>query len=235
MTPSFNDYAERICALPAVPEESDVLNRRFRLGREGRLEAFYAPLHGVNHDARIVIVGLTPGLSQMLVAFREARALLVEGWRPPGIYHEIRRRMAFAGTMRRNLIEMLDRIGVAERLDLASTTALFDDASDLLHSTSTLRFPVLRDRRNYSGSPSLKHSQLLTSMAAANLVPELDKLPIALIVPLGRAVEGALAHLGIDQSRKMLHGFPHPSGGNGHRTSQFKSEYRQLRRAARNW
>ena len=233
MTPRFDDYAEKIRSLPAVPKESDLLGRRFLMGREGRLEAFYAPLHAVTQDARIVIVGLTPGLSQMLLAFREARTLLVEGWRPPEIFQEIRRRMAFAGSMRRNLIEMLDRIGVAERLDLASTAALFDDASNLLHSTSALRYPVLRDRRNYSGSPSIGNSRLLTNMAMANLLPELEKLPDALIVPLGRAVEGALAHLGIDQSRRMLHGFPHPSGGNGHRTSQFKSEYRQLRRAVR--
>ena len=46
MTPSFDDYVEKIRFLPPVPEESDVLNDRFLLGREGRLEAFYAPLHG---------------------------------------------------------------------------------------------------------------------------------------------------------------------------------------------
>ena len=31
--------------------------------KAARLEAFYAPLHGVTANARIVIVGLTPGLS----------------------------------------------------------------------------------------------------------------------------------------------------------------------------
>ena len=56
--------------------------------------------------------------------------------------------MAFAGTMRRNLIDMLDRIGIAEWLDLASTAAPFDEASNLLHSTSALRYPVMRDRAN---------------------------------------------------------------------------------------
>ena len=235
MTPSFDDYAERIRAFPAIPDQSDLLDRRFRLGREGRLEVFYAPLHGVAADAQIVIVGLTPGLSQMALAFREARTLLVEGWRPPEIFHEIRRRMAFAGTMRRNLIDMLDRIGVAEWLDLASTAALFDEASNLLHSTSALRYPVTRDRGNYRGSPSVRNSRLLTNLAAANLPPELESLPDAMIVPLGRAVEQALDHLGFARSPRVLHGFPHPSGGNGHRVSQFKSEYRQLRRAVQNW
>lgn len=78
-----------------------MLNDRFLLGCEGGLEAFYAPLHGVTADARIVIVGLTPGLSQVLLAFRGAKTLLTEGCRPPEIPGEIRRQMAFAGTMRR--------------------------------------------------------------------------------------------------------------------------------------
>ncbi len=235
MTPSFDDYVEKIRFLPPVPEESDVLDDRFLLGREGRLEAFYAPLHGVTANARIAIVGLTPGLSQMLLAFRVARTLLVEGWRPPEIFGEIRRQMAFAGTMRSNLIAMLDRLGVAERLDLPSTATLFESASGQLHTTSALRYPVLRKRRNYSGSPKVENSRLLTEMTTANLPHELEKLPDALIVPLGRAVEGALAYLGLDGSRRMLRGFPHPSGGNGHRVAQFKSEYRQLRRAVRAW
>ncbi len=47
--------------------------------------------------------------------------------------------MAFAGTMRTNLIANLDGIGVAERLDLPTTAAQFDHASDQLHSSSALR------------------------------------------------------------------------------------------------
>ena len=171
----------------------------------------------------------------MLLAFRVAKTLRAEDWRPPEIFSEIRRQMAFAGTMRSNLIAMLDRIGVAERLDLASTAALFERASDHVHSTSALRYPVLRERRNYSGSPKVESSRLLTEMTTANLPQELEQLPDALIVPLGRAVEGALGYLGFDGSRRTLRGFPHPSGGNGHRVAQFKSEYPQLRRAVRAW
>ena len=52
------------------PTESDVLNECFLMAREGRLEAFYAPLHGVTANAQVVIVGLTPGLSQMVLAFQ---------------------------------------------------------------------------------------------------------------------------------------------------------------------
>ena len=121
MTPNFDDYADKIRSLPSVPEESDVLTSRFLLDREDRLEVYYAPLHGITTGARVVIVGLTPGKSQVLKALQAARTLLSEGWRPPRIFDEIRRRMAFAGPMRRNLITMLDKIGVAERLDLPTT------------------------------------------------------------------------------------------------------------------
>ncbi len=235
MTPNFDDYADKIRSLPSVPEESDVLTSRFLLDREDRLEVYYAPLHGITTGARVVIVGLTPGKSQVLKALQAARTLLSEGWRPPRIFDEIRRRMAFAGPMRRNLITMLDKIGVAERLDLPTTAALFDDASGYLHSTSALRYPVLKSGRNYSGSPNIDSSRLLSDLTSANLLPELQQHPNALIVPLGRAVERALAHLGLDCSRRTLWGFPHPSAGNGHRVAQFTSEYRQLRRAVSDW
>ena len=56
MTPRSSDYVEKIRSLPADPKDSDVLNDRFLLGSEGRLEAFNAPLHGVTPNARIVIV-----------------------------------------------------------------------------------------------------------------------------------------------------------------------------------
>ena len=235
MTPLFDDYEKQIRSLPADPTASDVLRRRFLLAREGTLEAFYAPLHGVTADAEVVIVGLSPGLSQMLLAFREARDLLRSGCGAPGIFDEIRRRMAFAGPMRRNLIVMLDAIGVARRLELPTTAALFDHAASRLHSTSALRYPVLKNRRNYSGSPKVEGSTLLSTMARANLPAELDLLPDAVIVPLGRAVEATLGHLRLDRSHKVLWGFPHPSGGNGHRVSQFKTEYDSLRRTVRAW
>ena len=35
----------------------------------------------------------------MVAAFQNARRLFLEGRRPPRLFHEIRRRMAFKGTM----------------------------------------------------------------------------------------------------------------------------------------
>ena len=79
------------------------------------------------------------------------------------------------------------------RLGLDTSAELFGDASHQLHSTSALRYPVLIEGSNYRGSPQIGRSPLLTEIVSANLPYELKQLPNALIVPLGKAVEGALA------------------------------------------
>ena len=235
MTPAFRDYETAIRSLPSDATLADVANDRFLLARDGRLEAFYAPLHGVTSKADVVIIGLTPGRSQMVLAFRQARTLLYEGLRPPRLFGEVSRRMAFAGPMRTNLVHMLDKIGLADHLGLQTTVELFGSAAAQLHSTSVLRYPVLKDGADYKGSPKVSTSRLLTEMAQTNLTVELEQLGNAFVIPLGRAVEDALAHLGFRRSTRILWGFPHPSGGNGHRVKQFNQEYRSLRRAVRAW
>ena len=237
MRPCFDDYVAKIRSLPDDPADNDVVTSDFLLEEEGRIEVYYAPLHGVITDAKIIIVGITPGIQQMVAAFAEARMLLHEGMKPPHIFKEIRRRMAFAGSMRTNLIDMLDKIGVADRLELASTAQLFADASHLLHSTSALRYPVFNQGKNYTGSnPPIHRSPLLKSLLTSTLPPELDQVPDALIVPLGKAVTtDALKIIGFDKERRVLRGFPHPSGGNGHRKAQFQREFHNLCDIVRAW
>ena len=235
ITPRFADFEHKLRALPADLTEIDVVGDDFLLAREGPLEVFYAPLHGVTPDAEIVIVGLTPGRSQMLATFREARRLLHDGWHPPQLFGEVRHRITFGGTMRTNLIRMLDRIGVAERLELETCADLFGSASRLLHSTSALRYPVFFKGNNYRGAPKIGNSKLLSNIVKNNLPNTLKRFPNAQIVPLGRAVEEGLQVAGVGESSRILKGFPHPSGANGHRIKQFKSEYRRLRSAVSKW
>jgi hypothetical protein len=56
------------------------------------------------------------------------------------------------------------------------------------------------------------------------LTARLDFSPRALVIPLGKAVNHALNRLitaGRVDPARVLVGFPQPSGGNGHRVSQF--------------
>jgi hypothetical protein len=44
---------------------SELINDKFLLFSDGKLSAYYVPFHYMNRKARVVLVGLTPGWTQM--------------------------------------------------------------------------------------------------------------------------------------------------------------------------
>ena len=95
----------------------------------------------------------------------------------------------------------------------------------MLHTASAIRYPVFQGDANYTGqNPRIIRSPMLMQLARAMLVPELNSIPEAVIVPCGKSVEELLQALtdeGLLKSRRWLRGFPHPSGANGHRKRLF--------------
>lgn len=81
----------------------------------------------VNPSAKVVIVGITPGNSQL------------ENSRDGLTLREIKRINAFGGNMRQNLIRMLDYIGVNHLLGIASCSTLWEEDFDLVEMTSLLK------------------------------------------------------------------------------------------------
>ena len=69
----FRRFADAIRDLPAQIDRSTLLSERFRLHSDQRLSIYYAPVDYVNTRARLAIVGVTPGWTQMEVAYRTAR------------------------------------------------------------------------------------------------------------------------------------------------------------------
>jgi len=61
-----------------------------------------------------------------------------------------------------------------------------------------------------------------------------DRRPDAIVIPLGRQATSAVDLAGVDPQR-VLYGFPHPSGANGHRLAQHRANQDQLADAARAW
>lgn len=47
--------------------------------RDGDIEVCYVPFEYVNTEAKVVIVGITPGMTQMVNALREARNQIIKG------------------------------------------------------------------------------------------------------------------------------------------------------------
>ena len=63
----FSRYQGFLTSLPVRKkyEHSDLLVSDLLLAEEGRLRVFYAPLDWANANARVIILGITPGWTQM--------------------------------------------------------------------------------------------------------------------------------------------------------------------------
>lgn len=237
----FASYASSIRALP--PRErlgkDDLLTPEFRLHQDERLAIYYAPFDHVNGDAKVAVVGVTPGWTQMEIAYRSASRDLRAGLPPGEVLRRAKRRASFAGTMRKNLTTMLNDLGLPEHLGIGATETLFAEDHPLLHATSAIRYPAFAKGRNYTGhSPKPLKSAPLRYLIEHVLAEELRSVPEAVIVPLGGSVSGMLrplADAGIIEGDRCLWGFPHPSGANGHRVREFQERRVQLREQLRGW
>jgi hypothetical protein len=230
----------RLRALPAGElGPAELLTPEFLLDVEGSLTTYWIPFERLNPHARIVIVGLTPGWYQMKEAFAAARAALQAGMSDESVLDHVDRQASFAGSMRNNMVKMLDAIGLPAALGIESCADLFAHQDSLIHGTSALRYPVFVQGKNYGGqNPRVARSPLLTRYVREQLAPELQAVPDALILPLGKAVEDCLGMLirdgELDEVR-CLFGFPHPSGANGHRVVQFERNQATLQNEVARW
>lgn len=188
------------------------------LARAGRVSVHWAPFERTPTDARVVLVGITPGRQQAQVALDAFRQALLGSAEIETALERAKASGSFAGPVRRNLIDMLDHVGLHDLLDIPSSAELFSPAPRVpAHFTSALRYPVFVDGANYNGTPDMLHTSLLRSMVDELLASEARTLPDALWVPLGPKPSRALRYLverGILHPSRVLDGLPHPSGAN---------------------
>lgn len=194
------------------------------LGAEGPLSIYYAPFDTVNPQARVVLVGITPGRTQANNALAEARRQLQAGESVEQALHAAKKTGAFSGAMRSNLVALLDQVGVQRWLGLGTCESLFGESGELLHTTSVLPFPVFLNGENYNGKPDPTDNALLRSVVQEHFVPQVRALPKAVFVPLGPVATKVMQRLqdqGVVPARQVLSGLPHPSGANAERIQYF--------------
>ena len=225
--------------LPSLPPgDVDLSDDKLTIAAEGHLRVVYVPFDLIRPAAPLILVGLTPGAHQARLAIAAARDAYAAGADRLGAQRAAKETASFSGPLRRNLTAMLDAIGIPAALGLTSSADLFADAGGLVHTTSAVRYAVFRDGRNYSGSPSPTRTPMLAEWVAGLLAPELAAVPDALIIPLGNRVTsclGWLADQNLVDPHRVLHGFPHPSGANGHRVQRFAAERRRMARDVGAW
>ncbi|MEK5182607.1 uracil-DNA glycosylase family protein [Paenibacillus odorifer] len=237
----LHQYKSAILSLPkgTVLTKEDLQVDKLLMERNGKVEMYYAPHNEyINPSAKVIIMGLTPGFTQMGLAIQEAIIGLEAGLPDEEVCRTAKEAARFAGSMRNTLIHMLDTLKLHQHLNLTSCEELFQQQQTILHTSSLLRFPVFVDKKNYSGTqPKLLSNSFLRAQALSSLREELNILSRALIIPLGKTVESILQLLvsaGELDKQRCLWGFPHPSGANGHRYKQFASHQEQMMKILHN-
>ena len=208
--------------------QKNVKDKKFLLEKEKNIEIYYAPFDYINTKAKIVIVGITPGLQQMLQSYEvinQGKSL-----------KEVKDLSSFKGSMRTGLIKYLDELKINDILKIKSCESLFNKNSKYLHTTSLVKYPVFDKGKNYSGANILK-KKLLLDFIEKNFLEELKTLKKSIIIPLGNTVSSTIEYLNNKYKLKLscfLKGFPHPSGANARKNIQFKENKRNMKILLRN-
>ena len=232
MKKTLYDYKEILKELPLKNKytKEELLREEFLIDKEKNIEIYYAPHNEyLNHKAKVFIIGITPGFQQMSTAIATARKELEVSDNIEDIQYKCKVAARFSGSLRKNIISMLDRIELNKVLELQSCSELFEKKDYLLHTISLIPYPVFVKGENYTGhTPKLIKSDFLMKYVYDNFINEFNKLEESekiLLIPLGKAVEEVLLNLkdkGIIKENQILVGFPHPSGANVNRVTQFE-------------
>jgi len=223
----FRKYA------PAMtdPVPPKVRDPRLLIDRAGDLKVYYAPFEYVNSEARIVLVGITPGPTQMVNANNEARLALQRGLPPQEAMKRAKLTASFSGEpMRGNLIKQLDHWRVPHWLAIDDAASLFAKDAHLVQLTSLLRFPTFVADKDYSGVPDMIRKTFLRSFLYEYFVEEVRQLPNALFFGLGPKVRKVLARLAQDgaiRAEQVMPGLLHPSGNNTYRIAYLVGDRRE--------
>jgi hypothetical protein len=205
-------------------DKKNVVSKDFLVNKDGNIEIYYAPFDYINSKAKIVIVGITPGLQQMTQSFqviKDGKSL-----------KEVKDLSSFKGSMRTTLIKYMDELKINKTLKIKSCESLFDLDSKYLHTTSLVKYPVFDKGKNYSGVNILK-KKILLDFIEDNFLKELEMHQNSIIVPLGNTVSSTIDYLNIKHQlnlRCFLKGFPHPSGLNVRKNIQFEENKKEMLR-----
>lgn len=204
------------------------LPETLKMSESGRFTTVYAPFEHVNQYAKVVLCGITPGQSQALIALRDAQSGFRRGRSVADILASAKGVASFAGQMRSNMTKMFDFVGLNHYLGLTSCQALFNPENPIAHFMSALRYPVLKDGKDFSGGIEIVRNRYLWEQCQRTLAEDIAQLPDdAVYIPFGQSVDEAFKRMiqgGLLRQHQVLLGFPHPSGLNSERIAYFCQE-----------
>jgi hypothetical protein len=202
------------------------------LGNENGYTVNYIPFEYVNAEARLILVGITPGPKQIKCAYRTAQRLLssIDSRSSTEILCEVKRTCAFAG-MRDRINEMLNHFGIPPRVGATSADSLWETDFGLFNTASVVPNAAFRNGAYFNGPFSaVLESPLLRSQFEKAFVPAIERITKkALYIAMGPVVDEALAWCaarGVLQEHQVLGYFPHASGASGSQFAYFMRKKR---------
>lgn len=203
---------------------------QFSLGQSGSHELRYTPFEYVNRGAKLVIVGITPGNTQLALSYGKAQELLQQGHPVDLILREIKKVGAFGGpSMRPNLLKMLRHFQFERLLGIVDVESLWGSHADLLQSTSVVPHAAFKAGNMFAGGfDEVLASPLLSECFRDCFVPSVQEMNSdTLFVGLGPCPEAALdwcVRHGALQHKQVLGAFCHPSSAGGSTTRYYLRE-----------
>ena len=208
---SAQELTQAISAADANKLRDEVL----RTGFSGKYSTFYSPFDWVNEQADVIIVGITPGNRQALEALQTFRKMILAGSSVDDAAEAAKQSASFKGGMRTLGARLMDHFQLNKLFGLQSTIELFTTSHIRTHYTSVLKYPTLKNFKNYSGHARILTEPFLRNQIFASLPAELNQLPNAWIVPFGSTALSVLQEIvsagQLDASR-ILGGILHPGG-----------------------
>lgn len=125
----LEDYKHVIQRLPFKDkyEKTELLTEDFLIDKSNNIEIYYAPHNEyLNSKAKIFIIGITPGFQQMSTAISTAKKELDKGEDIETIKYKCKVAGRFSGSLRKNIISMLDEIKLNEAMNVESCSELFE-------------------------------------------------------------------------------------------------------------
>lgn len=212
----ITNLIEKYAPILVGPTPPALRDPRLLMDASGDVKIYYAPFEYINPGARIVLVGITPGPTQMVNANNEARRAFKAGKSSAEAVRAAKDVGAFSGEpLRSNLINQLNHWDFHKWLGLDDSADLFSTSRHLVQTTSLLRYPVFVRDNDYRGTPDMTKHPLLRKFLLENFVAEVEELKDAVFVGLGPQVQKVLDRL-IQQRvlhpERVVGGLLHPSG-----------------------
>lgn len=190
------------------------------LAEDSTYRLIYVPFEHVTKSAKLSIVGITPGSTQIPAAYSTIRPMLNARLPHAEILTHAIKQGAFQGTMRTNLIKILKHFDIGGLLGIADVADLWGHHASHLHSTSVIPHAAFKRGKMFNGGfEEILSSPLLKSCFERCFVPTLAELDEECrFIALGPTPLHALqwcAERGHISPDRILGACPHPSGSSG--------------------